>query len=218
MHSRATEPGRVRRVVLGTAMAASLLLGTAACAKSEKVGEGTVAPGGETSSIAENQPVTVTGENLAAVESFANDPAIGKDAPKLDGFDFAGKAVKYDFSSGPTMVVFLAHWCPHCNNEIPVLNNWKNSGQMPANLKVLGVSTAVNPNQAHYPPSEWIPNMQWSWPIMADSADQKAARAFGVSSYPYFVVVGTDGKVKLRNSGEVPANQLTPMITSALNG
>lgn len=211
--------GRGRRVLLGVTMAATLLIGTAACsAEKDKASEGTVAAGGDASSIAETQPVTVTGENLVAVESFTNDPAVGKDAPKLEGFDFAGKKVTYDFSTGPTMVVFLAHWCPHCNNEIPVLNRWKNSGQMPANLKVIGVSTAVDPSRANYPPSEWIPNMQWTWPIMADSKDQLAGRAFGVSSYPFFVIVGTDGKVKLRNSGEVPANQLTPMITGALNG
>ena len=31
-------------------------------------------------------------------------------------------------TDGPMMVVFLAHWCPHCNAEIPVLN----SGATPA--------------------------------------------------------------------------------------
>ena len=32
------------------------------------------------------------------------------------------------------MVVFLAHWCPHCNAEIPVLNEWRDSGEIPDGL------------------------------------------------------------------------------------
>jgi len=201
--------------MFGLAVAGSLIFATAGCASKDKANEGTVADG--KASTAENQPVTVTGEALVAVKSFNGDPAIGKDVPKLEGFDFQGKPVKYDFSEGPTMLVFLAHWCPHCNAEIPVLLKWKNSGQMPANLKVLGVSTGVDPTRSNYPPSKWLPGMGWQWPIMADSKDQKAGQAFGVSSYPYFVIIGADGKVKLRNSGEVPANQLTPMIVAALN-
>lgn len=192
-----------------------MLLG--GCAKSEKVTQGTVAAGGQQSSIAEVQPVTVAGESLAKVDSFTNDPAIGKDAPGLSGYNFQGDPVKLDWSAGPTMVVFLAHWCGHCNAEVPILIQWKNSGQMPANLKVVGITTAVSPSQANYPPSRWLPGFGWPWPILADSAANEAATAFGVGSYPYFVIVGTDGKVKLRNSGQVPANQLTPMVAAALN-
>lgn len=215
MNSKPTAPRRARRVVFGLAVAGSLIFATAGCATKDKASDGTVADG--KSSTAENQPVTVAGTPLVAVDSFDGDPAIDQDAPKLDGFDFQGAPVKYDFAEGPTMLVFLAHWCPHCNAEIPVLLKWKNSGQMPANLKVLGVSTGVDASRPHYPPSKWVPGMGWQWPIMADSTDQKAGQAFGVNSYPYFVIIGTDGKVKLRNSGEVPANQLTPMIVAALN-
>ena len=43
----------------------------------------------------------------------------------------------------PKMVVFLAHWCPHCNREIPRLIEWQQSGAVPDGLKVVGVATAV---------------------------------------------------------------------------
>jgi len=41
--------------------------------------------------------------------------------------------------------VFLAHWCPHCNREIPELNAWRDSGEVPADLQVVAVTTAVEP-------------------------------------------------------------------------
>ena len=210
-----TETRRPRRTALGLAIIAALVIATAGCAKDEKPNEGTVTNGQSTT--AEVQPVTITGEPLAKYAGVEGDAAVGVDAPKLSGFDFAGKAVSVDYSQGPTMLVFLAHWCPHCNAEIPVLLKWKNSGQMPANLKIVGVSTDVRPNSAHYPPSKWVPSMGWSWPIMADSAEMEAHSAFGKGGFPFFVIVGTDGKVKLRNTGEIAANQLAPMINAALN-
>jgi len=206
----------IRRLAVGLVTAGSLLVAITGCADKDKPNEGTVADG--QSSTAEVQPVTVTGTALPKFTAVQGDTAVGQDAPKLDGFDFAGKPVTIDYSQGPTMVVFLAHWCPHCNAEIPVLLKWKNSGQMPANLKVVGVSSDVRPTSAHYPPSKWLPGMGWSWPSIADSAEMTAFKAFGQGGFPFFVVVGTDGKVKLRNSGEIPANQLSPMINAALNG
>ena len=48
------------------------------------------------------------------------------------GYDYDGNETTIDpATDGPTMVVLLAHWCPHCNAEIPVLNEWRDSGEIP---------------------------------------------------------------------------------------
>ena len=91
-------------------------------------------------------------------------------------------------TNGPTMLVFLAHWCPHCNAEVPRLNAWKNSGAVPPELNVVGVSTAVSEGSANYPPSSWLSNLGWTWPVMADEAqgngeDGKAALAYGATGW-----------------------------------
>ena len=50
------------------------------------------------------------------------------------------------------------------------------------------------------------------WPVIADSADKKAANAFGLAGYPYFVLVDAQGNVFKRLSGEIPMDELTAMI------
>lgn len=167
--------------------------------------------------VGQTQPVTVVGAPLPTTQDFSDDPAIGMDAPTLEGFDFAEDEVVYDFSDGPTLLMFFAHWCPHCNRMIPVLEEWKASGQMPEELKVLAVSTSVKPTEEHFPPSAWFRDLGWTSPVMADSDSNTAAKAFGVSGFPYWVVVGADGKVKVRNAGEVSLDQIGPMIIGALN-
>jgi thiol-disulfide isomerase/thioredoxin len=106
------------------------------------------------------------------------------------------------------LVVFLAHWCPHCNAEIPRLIEWKDSGAMPADLGVVGVSTGARDDAPNWPPSQWVVDKAWPWPVMADNEDQNAAVAFGVSGYPGLILLNGDGKVLARRSGEAGIDEL----------
>lgn len=166
--------------------------------------------------VGEVQPVTVQGTPLAPFESTDGDPAVATTPPALMGSGFDGKPVAIDPSSGPLMLVFLAHWCPHCNREVPRLLQWKASGAVPAGLDVIGITTKVDPNLPNYPPSKWIAQIGWDWPVMADSAGNDAADAYGLTGYPYFVVIGADGKVKARHSGEIEVADLTRLVDQAL--
>ena len=90
-------------------------------------------------------PVEIIGESLPYLETdvVADDPAVGEPAPVLVGLDFEGNPLRIDAAeAGPTMVAFVAHWCPHCNDEIPVLNELRDEGAFPADLNIVGVSTA----------------------------------------------------------------------------
>ena len=166
----------------------------------------------------ETQPVTVTGTALPNHDSKASaDAAIGMPAPKLEGKSFDGSPISVVPGSGPLMVVFVAHWCPHCNSEIPVLRQWLAAGLVPKELTVIGVSTGNDKGAAHYPPSNWIREIGFPWPTMTDSPKSEAGRAYGLTTYPYFVIVGKDGLVKLRSSGEIPIANLTSMVNGALN-
>lgn len=167
----------------------------------------------------DSQPITIDGDALPSFNSPSDDPAIGMTAPLLTGLDFRGDEIIVDATvDGPVMLVFLAHWCPHCNAEIPRLVTWFESGRVPANLRVIGVSTAVAADRPNYPPSEWIVATDWPWEIMADSADVTAAAAYGVSSFPFFVIVGADGQVKVRQSGELEPEVLEAIVAAALAG
>jgi cytochrome c biogenesis protein CcmG/thiol:disulfide interchange protein DsbE len=166
--------------------------------------------------IAEAWPVEITGTPLVQLPRDGGDPALGTAAPGLSGFSFDGTPVAVDPSEGPVMLVFLAHWCPHCNREIPELNALRDGGGLPADLQVVGIATGTDPNAENFPPSEWIPRMDWTWPVIADSPDFLAASAFGLSGFPFTVILDTDGTVLDRWSGEIGRDGVAARVAAAL--
>ena len=168
---------------------------------------------------AENQPVTIEGQILDPLGDPSADLSVGASAPTLRGYSFDGRPVTIEPGDGRSyMVVFLAHWCPHCNAEVPRLIEWKNMGMVPEGLDVIGVSTGVAADRPNYPPSEWVVEKQWPWTVMADSEAQDAAMAYGVSGYPFFTIIGADGTVKLRASGEKSIDEIDALVDAALAG
>lgn len=173
------------------------------------------------SNFPDSQPVTVEGDPLAAFTPDSADPTVGLPAPTLTGLNFRGEEITVSPEDGPYMVVFLAHWCVHCNAEVPRLIDWRNSGAVPADLEVIGVATAVAKQGENYPPASWFSNKGWPWPVLVDESQGegtagKAAQAFGASGWPYFVIVGDDGLVKVRVSGEVESAELQEIVAAAL--
>ena len=170
--------------------------------------------------VDEFHAVEVSGDVLPAYADGAADKAIGMTAPILTGAGFTGNKIVTS-PGAPTLLMFLAHWCPHCNAEVPRLLTWKNSGAVPADLDVIGVATAVSAGAANYPPAEWFSNKGWAWLVLVDESTGdgtagKAAQAYGASGWPYFVIVGADGKVKTRVSGEVEVSELESIVEAAL--
>jgi len=164
----------------------------------------------------EFQNVVVVGDPLPKFGDGA-DTAIGMTAPVLEGFGFLGNEVTTTPGT-PMLLVFLAHWCPFCQKEVPVLVNWDSSGTVPDNLDVIAITTGTDEAQPNFPPSVWLANEKWPelWPVLVDNKDQTAANTFGLAGYPFMVLVGTDGKVLWRNSGEISAEALTEAVNAAL--
>jgi cytochrome c biogenesis protein CcmG/thiol:disulfide interchange protein DsbE len=175
-------------------------------------GTGASTAGGETA------PVAVSGDVLAPFVPNSDDVAVGVAAPQLDGQSFDGSAVAIGGpSENATMVVFLAHWCPHCNAEVPRLIELDDGGDLPAGLDVVGVSTAADQSAPNYPPSEWMADNDWPWPAMADSDDLTALQAYGGTGFPFLVILDADGNVVARKSGESPTTaELGDWINSTL--
>jgi len=200
-------------VVVGIAGAVSL--GTAGSSTKPSTNSGVTVPGGV--AAAEYQDVTVSGDALPQLPETGKDPAVGKAAPTISGYDLAGRPAKIDPGSDgkATMVVFLAHWCPHCNAEVPVLNEWKEKGLVPPNLRVVGVTTASRQDQANWPPSKWLVAKKWAFDQFADSEKQDASAAYGVGGYPFLVFIDEMGNVTSRTSGEVPVEDITKAANAA---
>lgn len=163
--------------------------------------------------------VSVKGDVLPGYnESEPNDPAIGMTAPVLTGKGFTGNTITTESTGTPMMLVFLAHWCPHCQREVPLLVEWNKSGKTPSGIDIIAVATGTDPANPNYPPSEWLAREEFPalWPVIADSKDKTAGDAFVLGGYPYFVLIDGSGKVVKRMSGEIPMDELTVLLTALL--
>jgi thiol-disulfide isomerase/thioredoxin len=157
--------------------------------------------------------VTVDGEPLPPLEDPNDDVAVGVKAPALHGTDYTGQPTDIvPGTGGPMMIVFLAHWCPHCNAEVPVLLEWQDSGAIPPDLQIFGVSTAADPNRPNYPPGQWLQDKGWEWPVLADDVEFTAGTAYGVTGFPGFTLLDADGNVAARGSGEISIDDLQALV------
>ena len=203
-------------VIVVVGIAGAVALGTSGGSSDTTTDTVVTVPGGV--QPAEYQKVSSTGGMLAPLPESGADTETGKSVAVLKGYDLQGRPVTIDPAGEgkATMVVFLAHWCPHCNREIPVLNKWRESGEVPTGLRVVGITTGSKADQANWPPSKWMTAMKWPFEVMADSEAQEAAAAYGVAGYPFIAFVGANGKITARTSGEIPVEQLQIYANAAV--
>jgi peroxiredoxin len=154
--------------------------------------------------IEETRPVTATG----AV------PKIGDPAPELRGAAFDGTPVSITDDGAAKVVVFLAHWCSHCRNELPHLVGWLDEG-VAAGADVYGVSTGTSKDLPNYPPSAWLEREGWDRATLADDAAGSAARAFGMPGTPYYVAIDASGRVVAADSGEIGRTRFAALVAAA---
>ncbi len=165
--------------------------------------------------VEEYQTVTVTGPALRNMSDPDKDRAVGTQAPQIDGKSFDGTPVSIK-PGKPTLIVLLAHWCPHCQREVPRLVQWNQDGGVPAGIDIVGISTSAKPARPNWPASAWLAKERFPWPVLADDPTTDAAIALGLTGFPTFVFLDAEGKVLFRASGELEMNALRDRITSAL--
>lgn len=160
---------------------------------------------------------TVTGSPLVELPDDRADPAVGQLAPVLRGDDPSGEAVRAPTSGKPTVVLFVAHWCPHCRAEVPVVQRWVEDGRRPEGVDLVSVATAMDPSRPNYPTSEWLDDEGWTSPVLADG-DNQAAAAYGLSAFPFWAAVDGDGRIVERRTGELTPDQIDALFAAAATG
>jgi cytochrome c biogenesis protein CcmG/thiol:disulfide interchange protein DsbE len=166
--------------------------------------------------VEETRPVVVTGTALPELPQTGKDPAVGKEIPGVRGQSFDGGPVDIRNDGRPKLILFVAHWCPHCQREVPLLTDYLKSHPLPKGVDLYTVATATNPQRPNYPPSAWLAKVGWKAPTLADSGDAKAANAFGLNAFPYFVAVDGSGKVVARTTGEITTDEFAGLAARAL--
>lgn len=135
---------------------------------------------------------------------------LGKDAGSIEVEKwFSGKT---DFNQGKaTLVVFWETWCPHCQREVPKLEETygKYKGQ---GLNVVAV-TKVTRQSTDEKVNEFIKEHKLSFPV-AKEKDGSLSERFAVQGIPAAAVV-KDGKVVWRGH---PARVTDEMLGKWLNG
>lgn len=153
-------------------------------------------------------PVSVSGAALPQYPGPGEtDPAVGEPAPVLTGKNFAGETVSIPADDGKAKAIFfVAHWCPHCRNEVPRLAEWLQTHELPAGVEIAFVSTRVQEQGTteNYPPSAWLAENGFADnPTIADEKDANPAyQAYGAGGLPYVVYLDKANNVVLRTTGE----------------
>ena len=197
-----------RRRITMTALVLVLAAAATSCGGSDKkkTAEG----------VQETRPVTINGTALPKLAQSGADPAVGKTIPEATGGSFDGSPVAIRNDGRPKLIVFVAHWCPHCRKEVPLLAAYLKSHPLPAGVDLYTVSTDVVSNRPNYPPSAWLAKEHWTVKTLADSDKGQAADAFGLTAFPYFVAADAQGNVVARTSGEITTDQFAALAQLTL--
>lgn len=177
-------------------------------------GSGVQTGSAATGSIRETRPVSSAGAALPP-HGEGVDAAVGMPAPEMTGAAFDGAAVAISNDGTPKVLMFLAHWCPHCQKEVPVIAEWIEQNGPPEGVALVSIATATVAERPNYPPSAWLEREGWQPVVLADDEQGSAATAYGLTAFPFFVAVDAQGKVVERVSGELTVQQIEDLVARA---
>tara|TARA_B100001250_G_scaffold410649_1_gene437528 strand:+ start:147 stop:893 length:747 start_codon:yes stop_codon:yes gene_type:complete len=217
-------------VAVGLAVVLGLLLAdggndsatSASSVATEEVVEETV----EEESVSTPEPVQSDSEEFwetGSVEILGNPiPAnaeIGAAAPAFKAQpNNSGQPIMIDPADGTVRLIgFFAHWCPHCQREVPRVSQWLAENGMPEEIEIIAISTAVREGAPNYPPSEWFIDENWPTQVLVDNEEGELATAYGLGGFPYWVLVDATGTVMHRSSGELTEEQFGYLVDLAIS-
>lgn len=158
--------------------------------------------------------VTVQGDPLPVFDAGGEDPAVGRVGPTVISERADGQVrLEPDETDEPIMVVFLAHWCPHCQAELPLLVEMAEDGAFDG-VRTIAVLTSTDPSRPNFPPSAWLDDEEWTGERLRDDETSSAAAAYGLSGFPLIVLMDSDGNVVQRLDGEQPRDAIETAIAS----
>lgn len=143
------------------------------------------------------------------------DPAIGQPLPAISAQTLQGERVRIDNDGTARVFGFFAHWCPHCQRELPRTVDWLETNDLPDGVEVVAVSSGVDPGAGNYPPSDWFVREEWPALVILDDENGTLSNGLGLSGFPYWVAADSDGNVVARTSGELSIEQFEALIDAA---
>lgn len=163
--------------------------------------------------IPEVDTVIFEGEPLPQAGG-GDDPAVGTLAPVVTATNLTtGEPVT--LGPGQARVIgFFAHWCPHCQDELPQVTEWLAANELPPNTEFVAVSTVVDEGRGNYPPSEWFADVGFRSSVIVDDADNSLLSGFGFSGFPAFIAIDSSGAVVARAGGNIGTEGLAELFNN----
>ncbi len=160
-------------------------------------------------------PVDVQGNGLPPYDE-SSDPTAGVvAAPVITARTLDDREIVLGAPGQAQVLVFLAHWCPVCDQELPVLRNVIETGGVPADVEVIAVLTGLDPGRPNWPPDVWLRNAGVDVVAVRDDAGDPLMRAFGLRAYPAWAVIDADGTVQARRQGLLTSVAITQLLQLA---
>ncbi len=194
-------------LIIAFGVIAALLIAAIVLSSDEPIGS--AGEFGEPTVNGSSLPVMASG--VSVVES---DPATGAVAPEVSGQDFDDSVVEINHDGTPKAVVFLAHWCQHCQAEVPAVQSWLDGGGGVEGVDIVTVTTSASSGQPNWPPSSWLEREGWTSPTIRDDQASSVFQAYGGRSYPYWVFLNGDGTVAFRLAGRQDISTLELVMES----
>jgi cytochrome c biogenesis protein CcmG/thiol:disulfide interchange protein DsbE len=138
--------------------------------------------------------------------------AAGQVAPDVIAKDYSGGDVSITNDGTAKAIAFIAHWCPHCQEEVPRVQEWLNNGGGVEGVDLYSVSTSANSGRPNYPASAWLDNEGWTLPVIVDDKAGSVHAAYGSGGFPYWVFLNADGTVSARTAGQLTIEQLEELL------
>lgn len=144
----------------------------------------------------------------------APDPAVGTLAPRFTAQELGGERQTVGSDGTARLIGFFAHWCPHCQREVPTVTSWLATDPLPAGVELVAISTSVDQTADNYPPSAWFARENWPAPVYIDDVESPIATGYGLTGFPFWVAVDAEGTVVARTSGETTVEQLDELVAA----
>lgn len=141
----------------------------------------------------------IEGEPLPLLPGSGEDPALGLNAPVVNGADFDGTPVT--LGDDAQVIAFLASWCPACDAELPEIVSWLEAGGPPEGVEFVAVSTQHAAERTNWPPTQWFEDAGYDGTVIVDNIASDIFTSYGATATPTWVAINADGEVVHRSSG-----------------
>ena len=142
--------------------------------------------------------------------------ALGLSAPTFSAPDQNSEIFNLEKNGNSKALLFLAHWCPHCQREVPVVQSFIDSNGVPPGIDVIAVATSIDRGRDNYPPQEWLEREGWS-EIQIYDLDREIGEAYGLNAFPYWVFLDKDLNVIARRTGNLPEDMVGALLVQLAN-